>query len=43
MIMMVQDNINGKVPEVKDQVTCYTCHNGNAIPKNAPPAAPPAQ
>lgn len=45
MITMVQ-NINAAFPggdEKKMKVTCYTCHRGEAEPKTAPPAAPPAQ
>lgn len=41
MIAMVQD-INAKVPDVKEKVTCYTCHHGDALPKSAPPPAAPA-
>jgi Photosynthetic reaction centre cytochrome C subunit len=39
MITMVQD-INGKFPDSKEHVTCYTCHRGAAMPLTAPP--PPA-
>ncbi len=42
MITMVQE-INAKFPDGKEHVTCYTCHNGNAIPKTAPPTAAPGQ
>jgi len=42
MISMVMD-INSKVPDVKEQVTCFTCHHGDAMPKNAPPPATPGQ
>ncbi len=38
MISMVQD-INGKFPDGKEHVTCYTCHRGDTTPKTAPPAA----
>ena len=42
MIKMAQD-INGKFPDAKEHVTCYTCHRGEEEPKTAPPApaAPP--
>jgi hypothetical protein len=42
MISMAQD-INGKFPDGKEHVTCYTCHRGETLPKTAPaPAAPAA-
>ena len=37
MITMVQE-INGKFPDGKEHVTCYTCHRGAAMPLTAPPA-----
>ena len=37
MIKMVND-INGKFPDGKVHVTCYTCHNGKEHPLTAPPA-----
>ena len=42
MIKMVQD-VNGRFPDAKEHVTCYTCHRGEEEPKTAPPApaAPP--
>ncbi|HMC61364.1 MAG TPA: c-type cytochrome [Candidatus Solibacter sp.] len=42
MIVMVNE-INGKFPDGKVHVACYTCHRGKNIPDMAPPAAPPAQ
>ena len=43
MITMVRE-INGKFPDAKEHVTCYTCHRGKVTPETAPPpAAPPAQ
>jgi hypothetical protein len=39
MIGMVHD-INGKFPDAKEHVTCYTCHRGKVAPETAP--APPA-
>lgn len=42
MITMVQE-INGKFPDGKEHVTCYTCHRGDPVPKMAPPPAAPAQ
>ena len=39
MISMVQD-INGKFPDGKEHVTCYTCHRGATAPLTAAPAAP---
>ena len=38
MFQMVKD-INGKFPDGKTQVTCYTCHRGAEMPLTAPPAA----
>ena len=38
MITMAQD-INGKFPDGKEHVTCYTCHRGEQEPKTAPPPA----
>lgn len=38
MIVMAQD-INGKFPDGKVRVTCYTCHRGDEEPKTAPPPA----
>jgi len=41
MISMAMD-INGKFPDGKEHVTCYTCHRGAAMPLTVPPpAAPP--
>ena|SRR6185437_1109293 len=37
MIAMVKD-INGKFPDGKEHVSCYTCHRGANIPLTAPPA-----
>lgn len=43
MIVMAQD-VNGRFPDGKEHVTCYTCHRGEATPKTAPPPpAPPGQ
>jgi len=39
MIQMVQE-INGKFPDGKMLVTCYTCHRGEAQPKTAPEPKP---
>jgi hypothetical protein len=38
MITMAQE-INGKFPDGKEHVTCYTCHRGAAMPLTAPPPA----
>ena len=38
MFAMVKD-INGKFPDGKVHVTCYTCHRGAQQPLTAPPAA----
>jgi hypothetical protein len=38
MFTMVKD-INGKFPDGKVHVTCYTCHRGAEMPLTAPPAA----
>ncbi|MGH9809601.1 MAG: photosynthetic reaction center cytochrome c subunit family protein [Terriglobia bacterium] len=35
MIGMVKE-INGKFPDGKDHVSCYTCHRGDTMPKMAP-------
>lgn len=35
MIGMVND-INGKFPDGKVHVTCFTCHRGDTAPKTAP-------
>ncbi len=37
MIGMVND-INGKFPDGKVHVTCFTCHRGSTEPLTAPPA-----
>jgi hypothetical protein len=38
MIQLVRD-INGKFGNAdRERVTCYTCHHGEAEPKNRPPA-----
>jgi hypothetical protein len=42
MITMAQD-INGKFPDGKEHVTCYTCHRGAAMPLTAPPPAASGQ
>src|SRR5579871_2691286 len=42
MITMV-DEINGKFPDGKVHVTCYTCHRGETEPKMMAPDAKPAQ
>ena len=39
MIQMVQE-INGKFPDGKMLVTCYTCHRGETQPKTAPEPKP---
>ena len=39
MIQMAMD-INGKFPDGKMHVTCYTCHRGEAEPKTAPEPKP---
>ena len=41
MISMVTE-INGKFPDGKAHVSCFTCHRGELEPKMAPPAAAPA-
>jgi hypothetical protein len=41
MIVMTRE-INGKFPDGKTHVTCYTCHRGDHEPKMAPDAAPAA-
>ena len=38
MLMMARD-INGKFPDGKRHVTCYTCHRGSTEPATEPPAA----
>ncbi len=38
MIMMMRE-INGKFPDGKEHVTCYTCHRGAEEPLTAPAAA----
>lgn len=38
MFAMVKD-INGKFPDGKAHVTCYTCHRGAEMPLTAPPPA----
>ena len=35
MISMVKD-INSKIPDGKEHVTCFTCHRGDTAPKTAP-------
>ena len=35
MLTMVKD-INGKFPDGKEHVTCYTCHRGSNKPATAP-------
>jgi hypothetical protein len=42
MIMMVREN-NSKYLAGKTQLTCYTCHRGEAMPKTMPDAAPKAE
>jgi hypothetical protein len=39
MISMAKD-INGKFPDGKTHVTCYTCHRGATEPATAPAEAP---
>src|SRR5580658_5944212 len=39
MISMAKD-INGKFPDGKTHVTCYTCHRGETEPATAPAEAP---
>ena len=41
MIVLAQD-VNGKFPDSKEHVTCYTCHRGAQQPPTAAPPAPPA-
>lgn len=36
MLGMVKE-INGKFPDGKDHVSCYTCHRGAQMPLTAPP------
>ena len=36
MIVLTQD-VNGKFPDGKEHVTCYTCHRGDQQPKTTPP------
>jgi hypothetical protein len=38
MINLAKD-INGKFPDGKTHVTCYTCHRGSTEPATAPEAA----
>jgi|SRR5579871_301894 len=38
MISLARE-INGKFPDGKEHVTCYTCHRGSEEPAMAPPAA----
>jgi hypothetical protein len=38
MIVLTQD-VNGKFPDGKEHVTCYTCHRGDQQPKTTPPPA----
>ncbi len=42
MMRMVND-LNGKFPDGKARVTCYTCHRGESVPKTEAPSASPAQ
>jgi hypothetical protein len=35
--------INGKFPDGKEHVTCYTCHRGSEEPAMAPPTDTPNQ
>jgi hypothetical protein len=35
MLLMVKD-INGKFPDGKEHVTCFTCHRGSTMPATAP-------
>jgi hypothetical protein len=37
MISMTRE-INGKFPDGKEHVTCYTCHRGDHEPKMKPDA-----
>jgi hypothetical protein len=41
MITMVRD-MNGKYLDGKTQVTCFTCHRGDSMPKTVPDPAPKA-
>lgn len=41
MIVMARE-INGKFPDGKRHVSCYTCHRGATVPALAPPEAAPA-
>lgn len=36
MIQLVR-TVNGKFPDGKEHVTCYTCHRGSEEPATAPP------
>jgi hypothetical protein len=42
MIVMAHD-INGKFPDGKMHVTCYTCHRGKTMPETEAPPPAPAQ
>jgi Photosynthetic reaction centre cytochrome C subunit len=39
MMFQMVNEINGKFPDGKVHVTCYTCHRGAQMPLTAPPAA----
>jgi uncharacterized protein len=42
-MMLMVNEINGKFPDGKAHVTCFTCHRAENIPQTSAPAAPPAQ
>jgi len=37
MMISMAKEINGKFPDGKDHVTCYTCHRGSTMPLAAAP------
>ena len=41
MIKLTHD-VNSQFPDGKMRVSCFTCHRGEAEPKTAPEAKPPA-
>ncbi len=42
-MMRMVNELNGKFPDGKAHVTCYTCHRGENIPKTEGPSGAPAQ
>jgi hypothetical protein len=40
LMITLAHEINGRFPDGKVHVTCYTCHRGNAKPETEAPAAP---